>query len=172
MTFGRNETGQNETSYSAPSIRTPFERAINEIFMLLQMVRNYVRKTRSQQCLDRASTEFGLPKATLARYVQTKREAPDHPVNEMSGKFQCIFTERQELELSCYVKDMEKILFGLSQKDLRSSAYQLAERNEIVHNSNRNSEMAGKDWMNGFLKRHSDLSLRQPQELMPWGSIG
>lgn len=151
------------------------------ILLLLQMVRNYVRKTERQKWseismeqaisavldnqmgLDRASAEFGVPKSTLARYVKKKRGNPELKVDKKAGKFQCVFTEQQELELVTYVKNMEKRLFGLSMQDLRTLAYQLAERNKIVHNFNKNYAMAGQDWINGFLKRHPDISVRKPE---------
>lgn len=54
-------------------------------------------------------------------------------------------------------------LFGLSPKDVRCLAYQLAERNNIANNFNHEEKCAGLDWLRGFLKRHPDLSLRKPE---------
>ncbi|GJQ67708.1 hypothetical protein Trydic_g16531 [Trypoxylus dichotomus] len=53
---------------------------------------------------------------------------------------------------------MEKRLFGLHMKDERRLAYQLP-----IHNNIPKCEMAGKDWMAGFLTRHPDISVRSPE---------
>lgn len=62
-----------------------------------------------------------------------------------------------------YVKDMESRLFGLTTRDVRCLAFQLAERNKLDHYFNKDTGMAGKDWLRGFLRRHPSLSIRSPQ---------
>jgi len=57
---------------------------------------------------------------------------------------------------------MEARLFGLTSLELRSLAYQLAVKNNISHTFCKD-DLAGVDWLYGFMKRHSDLSLRQPE---------
>lgn len=57
---------------------------------------------------------------------------------------------------------MESRLFGLTIKDLRSLAYMLAVKNGKSHPFN-DEIKAGKDWAQGFLKRHPELSIRQPE---------
>ncbi|XP_025414245.1 uncharacterized protein LOC112686259 [Sipha flava] len=47
--------------------------------------------------------------------------------------------------------------------DFRKLAFQLAEQNGCSHRFNKANRMAGQDWMNGFLLRHPDLSLRKPE---------
>ena len=68
-----------------------------------------------------------------------------------------------EAELVKYVLEMESKFFGLTPQDLRSLAYQLAERNNLKHRFNKEKQMAGRDWLNGFLSRHPELSIRQPE---------
>lgn len=47
---------------------------------------------------------------------------------------------------------------------MKTLAYQLANKNGCVYPPSwEANEMAGKDWLTGFLKRHPDLSLRAPQ---------
>lgn len=53
-------------------------------------------------------------------------------------------------------------MYGLTSNDLRRLAFQLAERNGIAHQFNREKQMAGKDWLYSFIKRHP-ISLRQPE---------
>ncbi|KAF2883880.1 hypothetical protein ILUMI_22265 [Ignelater luminosus] len=60
------------------------------------------------------------------------------------------FSIKQE-ELSAFLKHIEKRLFGLTSLDLR----QLAVENDKKHNFSIKKEMAGVDWLKGFLKRVS-----------------
>lgn len=145
------------------------------------MVRTYKRKTSRQswstdamnQAIDAvvrgemgyvvASNRFDAPSSTLERYVQKRRKNPEAVVDKTSGKYHTVFTAEQEMELVTYLKDMQKQLFGMTMKEFRRLAYQLAEKNNCSHNFNKTSEMAGEDWMKGFLKRHCDLSLKKPE---------
>ncbi|XP_022905456.1 uncharacterized protein [Onthophagus taurus] len=56
---------------------------------------------------------------------------------------------------------MEARLFGLTIKELRHFAYQLAVRNGIGNKFP--NGMAGQDWVSGFFKRHPTLSVRKPE---------
>ncbi|GBM32052.1 hypothetical protein AVEN_127390-1 [Araneus ventricosus] len=57
---------------------------------------------------------------------------------------------------------METRLFGLTMIDCRHLAFQLAEKNNLIHPFNRDMQMAG-DWMKYFLSRHPELALRKPE---------
>lgn len=78
-------------------------------------------------------------------------------------KLHTIFTREQEAELKRYALTMEERLFGLSIDDFRSLAYQYADLNNIPHNFPIETGLAGRDWVNNFMRRHSELSLRQPE---------
>lgn len=145
------------------------------------MVRKYIRKTDRQQwniesmkvAVDtvisgvmgckRASIQFQLPQTTLERYVKKRKNDPNFVIDKTAGKYQCVFNKNQELELAAYLKDMQKRLFGLTMKELRRLAYQLAVRNGCDHPFNTETEMAGEDWAQSFMKRHPELSLRKPE---------
>ncbi|XP_069698806.1 uncharacterized protein [Periplaneta americana] len=145
------------------------------------MVRTYLKKTERQQwsaesmeeAVDsvisgkmgykKASEQFNVPSTTLERYVKKKKENPMATVDKTLGKFQCVFNTEQELELAQYLKDMQKRLFGITMKEFRRLAYQLAERNGCKHPFNKNAGMAGEDWGLGFMARHPDLSMRKPE---------
>ncbi|KAK4873838.1 hypothetical protein RN001_013198 [Aquatica leii] len=71
--------------------------------------------------------------------------------------------EMEYIELVTYLKDMQKQLFGMTMKEFRRLAYQLAEKNNCSHNFNKNSAIAGEYWLKSFLKHHRDLSLRKPE---------
>ncbi|XP_018578256.1 uncharacterized protein LOC108916477 [Anoplophora glabripennis] len=145
------------------------------------MVRDYVRKTERQKwstekmesaikvvineemSLVRAATQFGVPKTTLLRYKNQKLQDPTFRIDKTKGKFTCVFSAEQELELVVYLKAMERRLFGLTMQDFRSVAFQLAVKNGLDHSFNKDKKMAGKDWMAKFMDRHPELSLRKPE---------
>lgn len=150
-------------------------------FISLRMVRNYIRKTNRQEWsvenmqqaiasvlrqemgLRKASVQFNVPKTTLQRAVQKKKRDETYTIDKSRGKFQCVFSPEQELELVQYLQDMETRLFGLTMKDCRSMAFQLAEKNKLKHPFNIEKQMAGEDWMSQFLTRHVQLSVRKPE---------
>ena len=53
---------------------------------------------------------------------------------------------------------------GLSPKEIRKLAYQLATANSLlIANSWIENKLAGADWFSGFMKRHPTLPLRKPE---------
>lgn len=147
------------------------------------MVRTYKRKTErgyiskdvfeqarnavSQEKISirTAADRYGINFMTLFRYIK-KRGVSEDAANVSIGyaKPSQVFTDEQEEELSKYAEDCSKLYYGLTCKDLRRLAYDLAVANRNkIHESWKNSEMATKDWLMGFLKRHTNLSVRTPE---------
>ena len=58
---------------------------------------------------------------------------------------------------------MEKLLFGLTPQDVRRIAYEFAEQSSLETRFDKASKMAGKDWLWGFMNRHPELSVRNPE---------
>ena len=68
-----------------------------------------------------------------------------------------------ELKICEHVQAMEKYMYGLSPTQVRHLAYERIEALGIQNPFNSTTNLAGKDWLMGFLKRHPALSIRQPQ---------
>ena len=83
-----------------------------------------------------------------------------------------MFNQEQERELVDFVLLMESRLFGLTLTELRSLAYELAERNKLKHNFSSAKKMAGKDWLYSFLRRNPELKLRSPEPTSLARAIG
>lgn len=75
------------------------------------------------------------------------------------GRFRPIFTEAQEEELMKHLLEMEQQFFGLTRYEFRRLVYSYAEANNIKHSFNREKGVAGKDWLNGFLKKKTARSI-------------
>ena len=147
---------------------------------LLKMPRNRVRTTAQQSWspskmleaisavregsmgCKKASKIFGIPRTTLKRRVNNLNiDATEE--KKVLGSKRPVFTSEQEKELVDYALRMESMFYGLTVKDVRQLAFQLAERNNIKHPFNKNTGLAGEDWFHGFRKRHPELSLRSPE---------
>ena len=141
------------------------------------MVRTYIRKTtrgnwsteslhlaivavHSGSCsLNQAASDFEIPEATLRRYV--KKSPNEYPQN--LGRYLPVFTEELENKLATYVVEMGKRYYGMTNWQMRKLAYEYAIRNNVPHCFDDESKMAGVDWIKGFLKRHTEISLRVPE---------
>lgn len=155
------------------------------------MVRTYKRKTErgvSQDVLERASHEvidmnqhlrpvaeaYGVDKMTLHRYCKKKRELAAAGVSsEISGlQMKCgyarsrqLFSDSEESELVTYLLDASKMFFGLSPKETKKLAYELAiSLGKFVPRNWKINVSAGDDWLSGFMHRHASvLSVRKPE---------
>lgn len=158
------------------------------------MVRTYKRKTSRQSWSEenmqkainamatremgapKAATTFSVPQTTLERRFKIFKEDPTITGAEASkkslGAFKAIFSKEQERELVEYIMRMETLLHGLTGTEVRSIAFQLAEKNKIKHNFNTDRKLAGSDWLKAFLNRNPDLSVRIPESVSVARSMG
>ncbi|XP_043215542.1 uncharacterized protein LOC122378496 [Amphibalanus amphitrite] len=67
---------------------------------------------------------------------------------------------------------MERLLFGLTAENVRMIAYEFAKKMGLKTRFSKDSRMAGKDWLQGFLKRHPDLSIRSPEATSMARAVG
>lgn len=145
-------------------------------FLIVGMVRVYKRKTERgcysdvalQKALKavreenmskkKASVLFGIPRTTLSRRLKEIHK----PVTSL-GRFKPVFDIEFENELVMHVVEMQQRFYGLQLRDLRSIAYELAEKNNVAHPFSHETKLAGKDWALNFLSRYNQLSLRKPE---------
>jgi len=70
-----------------------------------------------------------------------------------------VFYELMEDLLCDYIMEMSARGFGMTQQQVCSFAYELAEINQQDHNFDRNFRKAGRDWFEQFMRRHRSLSI-------------
>lgn len=104
-----------------------------------------------------ASKTYGIPRKTLERRIKNDndKKGPMGPTS-MLGK-------QNEKKLVDHIKTMQSKGFPLTIDDVRSIAFQFAERLKIIHRFNKTTEKAGYDWMQMFLKRNPDITLRKSE---------
>lgn len=125
----------------------------------LQKARTAVMK--EEMSLAKASKIFGIPKTTLRRHSCPKQKIK-YPGKKRFGR-ETVLGRKFEDELEGYVVKMQQMFHGITPVDLRTLAFDLAEKNNIPHPFNREKGMAGKDWFSGFMRRHPNLSVREPE---------
>lgn len=91
---------------------------------------------------------LGINEATLRKRLKIGT------VPTSLGRFKPIFSPEMELQLSEYCKVLDNTFYGLTIKALRELVFQFAEKNSINHRFNKETKMAGKDWVRSFCKRH------------------
>ena len=111
--------------------------------------------------LNAAARTYNVPKATLKRHFDGKNTyAVDG--KKVVGSLSDLPAEVEE-EIVNHVLKLEESMFGMTSLDLRSLAYQVAVKNNILTRFNAEKQSAGKKWYSLFMKRHPNLSLRQPE---------
>ena len=111
----------------------------------------------------------GIPRLTLRRHV--KRASQGFAVSKKLGRSSVLSAE-QETELVDLILSMVNRLFGLTKRDVRGLVFKYCEANNIKHTFNRKRGLAGRDWFEGFLRRHKDLALRTPEATSIQRAIG
>jgi len=66
--------------------------------------------------------------------------------------------------------ELGKRYYGMTHFQVRKFAYEYAVKNGLNHCFDNEAKIAGVDWVKGFLKRHSEISLRAP-EMISLGRI-
>lgn len=112
--------------------------------------------------IKKASGVFHVPKTTLRRRARDKNKLAKDGMKDLGG-IRPVFTEAMELDLVNYITNMEVMLFGLTINDIRSLAYQVAQRNGLSDAFGNDKDKVGRDWLNGFLRRHPQIALRTPE---------
>ena len=81
-----------------------------------------------------------------------------------------VFTVEYDDELVVYIDEMEKAMHGLTMTNVKRLAYDLAERaSSLIHRFDRNTKLAGREWLSGFMKRHLTIRLPKNGRFQPEG---
>ena len=76
-----------------------------------------------------------------------------------------LLAKDQEKALVKYVQRLEEAGFPPTAKSIRQLAFSFAEKNCVPHRFNRDTKLAAYDWLQLFLKRHPELTVRNAQGL-------
>jgi len=148
------------------------------------MVRHYIRKSKranqpkeafaaaahahaNGMSIRKAAELNGIPVRTLARYIPILKKNKNSIDGILFGykKTRQIIGEQLEQDMVEYAKKAARIFHGISVQDLRRLAYEIAIANKLENIPEKwiKEKTAGIDWAQHFLKRHTDIAIRQPE---------
>lgn len=125
-------------------------------------MKNAIEEVNRGMPVKTAARIFKLPRMSLKRRVTDKNKVAKLDKKTLGSRHP-VFSPEQEQELVKHILDFESRMYGLTTRDLRQLAYQLAEKNRIPHPFSHVEKAAGKDWLSGFRRRHREISLRCPE---------
>jgi hypothetical protein len=69
---------------------------------------------------------------------------------------------------------LPKLFDGVTVVDLRKLTFTYAERLKVAHNFCKDTNLAGRDWLEWFMRRNRGISLRRPQARggVGWNRLG
>lgn len=140
------------------------------------MVRNYKRK-KDYPKWDIVSMENAVSKVKnkemsarkaaqlyeITRTCLLRRLKKDIVTGPRNDHFKPVFNPEQKKVFVNHILDLESRFYGLTLLDVRKLAFDLAEELKIEHCFNKAKRLAGKDWLSAFRKRHTNLSVREPE---------
>lgn len=109
-----------------------------------------------------AAKTLGVPQATLRRHALGENKILS-PNTKGLGRYKMTFSPDVERTLVEHLKFLEARLFGLTRAGVQELAFELAEKNGFAHKFNLQKGKAGQEWLDGFLRRNKDISLRKPE---------
>lgn len=135
--------------------------------IMLQAVRMVKLKKKS---IRGVANDFEINYRTLARYCKKIPDADIHSNIEQPTVSIGFTANRQvlpapiETELVTYLLQASDIYYGLTPNAVRKFAYEISAANNLkMPKTWTDKKQAGRDWFTGFLKRHSNLSIRTPE---------
>lgn len=138
-----------------------FNRTTHKAEWTADVMSEALRFIRDGGSIRAAGRRFNIPESSIRKRKLAYQNGLQIAEPRL-GK-QCVFTQHEEMQLKEHVLKLAKLYHGLTKKQLRQLAFSYAEANNIKHNFNAHTKMAGKDWYYGFLKRNPAISLRKPE---------
>ena len=114
-----------------------------------------------------ASGLYSIPYTTLQNKIK-KVEYLQLGLNPSIGDtigHPTVLSSEQEKALVSRLLALESRGLGLTPLQIRRTAFDFAEMNQIKHPWNLENKVAGIDWFRAFMRRHENLSIRKPEGL-------
>lgn len=109
----------------------------------------------------RVAESFGIPRSTLQGRIKIYKK--NNSLEFAKPGVKTLFTAAQEKFFVDTILYHQLQLVGYTSHEIRSLAYELAEKLKLKHKFDDSLKLAGQDWFDGFMARHPELSLRKPE---------
>lgn len=123
----------------------------------IEQLQNAVSKVHEGTSIRTAAELFSIPYSTLRERVANETSAAPRFGTKP------VFSVETEKEIAAHCVKMANMFYGLTKLELRKAVFDYAEKNGIPHRFNKDLKLAGKDWLEGFLKRNDRISIRKPE---------
>lgn len=124
---------------------------------------------QEQRSIRSVAKDLDICHVSLSRYCKQQKEShkPGSTAVAPTTGYKPhtrVFNDDQELLLETYLKSAADLYYGLTTRDVRKLAFECARRYYLKMPSKWSEmELAGVDWLDGFMKRHRSLSIRCPE---------
>lgn len=116
-----------------------------------------INEVQNGKSIRRAAKDHAIPFSTLQERL--KNCVTSGP--RLGRK--AVFTSDEEAAIVKHLKTLANMYYGLTPLQFRKVAFEYAEKLNIHHRFNTTIKLAGKDWLEGFLKRNPSISIRKPE---------
>lgn len=116
-----------------------------------------INEVQNGKSIRTAAKDHGIPFSTLQERL--KKSVTCGP--RLGRK--SVFHSDQEASIVTHLKTLANMYYGLTPLQFRKVAFEFAEKLNIHHRFNTARRVAGKDWLEGFLKRNPSISIRKPE---------
>ena len=103
-------------------------------------------------------TEINAPKTTLRRHFHDQNK-----IAKKGRKHIGRTLDRHEKQLTDHVLQSEARFYGITLTDLKKLVFKITKENGLAIRFNQEKEFSGIGWLNNYLKRQPEISLRTPQ---------
>lgn len=113
------------------------------------------------------ASSMGFSKSALQRYWIKRKQFNTIDEFQTHRNFvpNQVFDHEQEMMLESYLIKSSEMFYGLTNEQARKVAYQyaLAVKSDNIPKTWYQEQMAGREWLVGFMSRHNSLTLRKPE---------
>lgn len=125
------------------------------------MLQSAVQRCKQGISIHKVAKETGIPCSTLKK----KTKLDDAYLRSPKLGKNAIFSTEQKNILTDRVLYLSSTFHGLTMTQLRKIAFNCDEVMGLQHNFSKETKMAGRDWIQGFLKRNPRVSIRKPEAI-------
>ena len=128
-----------------------------------EVMERAIQAVKEWMSVRKAAKTYSIARTTLNNnLVKAKKDST--ATLEPNYKHSQIFNQEQETSLANYLEKCSGMFHELTTKNVRTLAYEMAFLNRIeVPATWTDNQIAGREWLFGFLRRHETLAIRQPE---------
>ena len=124
-------------------------------------LKSAIESVKSKQMSQRkAAATFKIPRRTLRNHLKSGNE-------EKSIGRKTVLTKDQEKGLAKRIIRLAQVGVPLTRKIVRKQAYLFCKAHDITNSFNVIKCIAGRKWLNNFLERNPEISIRKAQFMNP-----